>query len=773
MSVKTPILTKRNISSIVTPKPHILISNTATPNDDAKERKQRRKSAMKRRISELSTPKPQALVASMKALSRVEDGEINDSSFDTNDETFTVQIPSLTPEELNQRFEEWMKIAADNKINVHNTWDFALIDYFYDMRLLKDDGNINFQKASCTLDGCVKIYSSRVDSVATETGKLLTGLAEAPSKSSNSDGDDDEDKTSGRKTKKRGNSSTNTLVSDMSSITLKKFDLELSVDPLFKKASADFDEGGSNGLLLKNLDIDNSGKILFDSGTTAGLKSVPITHKNSDSEPDPSRPLFDQMTSNILMEITSQMEDKKVNTLLNDYVLEQDNTIDFDLLVSQINEIENKSYENQTDNFGENEFVDNEEDKIDSFLNFGDDDFPEAPSEFSGFDIPDQKQMEEEENTQIGPVVSSKFDFNKENDFFSYFDTNSSKSWAGPEHWKIPVSKLTNSSSKNNGPQDIKPDVSATKSKKKKQDYYVDFSKESSESTTDIFSQPARISSLELSKASLKSTKTFDLPADMKFNSKKMFSLFLKPTVEFRARKSKASKDSTNKNSTVSNISDSGAFAIDDQACKDGFDALDFDDGMDDSDSIIGVPSSVEHVDSMDFDNSSIFGETQNNEEPTDGAFSLPKLKVIKPLYLSYAKVSKKVDVRKLKDNIWKKLSTLPVPGDSTSDIPTADPILENGADESAMQNEPDGLNSFETSVAKLGENEQSFSQVVSGLKTMYPPERLKDISVSFCFICLLHLANEKGLEIESNQNMDDLVIINNNKDDESATSDI
>jgi len=46
------------------------------------------------------------------------------------------------------------------------------------MKILKDGDSINFQKASCTLDGCVKIYSSRVDSVATETGKLLSGLTE-------------------------------------------------------------------------------------------------------------------------------------------------------------------------------------------------------------------------------------------------------------------------------------------------------------------------------------------------------------------------------------------------------------------------------------------------------------------------------------------------------------------------------------------------------------------------------------------------------------------
>ena len=36
---------------------------------------------------------------------------------------------------------------------------------------------INFEKASATLDGCVKVWTSRVDSVATETGRLLSGLA--------------------------------------------------------------------------------------------------------------------------------------------------------------------------------------------------------------------------------------------------------------------------------------------------------------------------------------------------------------------------------------------------------------------------------------------------------------------------------------------------------------------------------------------------------------------------------------------------------------------
>jgi condensin complex subunit 2 len=104
-----------------------------------------------------------------------------------------------------------MKMATDNKINANNSWNFALIDYFHDMSLLKEGDGVNFQKASCTLDGCVKIYTSRVDSVATETGKLLSGLADSRDKrgreadAEGEDGDEDEDGEDGgtRKSRKK------------------------------------------------------------------------------------------------------------------------------------------------------------------------------------------------------------------------------------------------------------------------------------------------------------------------------------------------------------------------------------------------------------------------------------------------------------------------------------------------------------------------------------------------------------------------------------------
>ena len=134
----------------------------------------------------------------------------------TDDGGLSVIAPSaMTPMKrvpILANFEEWMKMATDNKINATNSWNFALIDYFHDMSLLKEGDGVNFQKASCTLDGCVKIYTSRVDSVATETGKLLSGLADSGNKKAHRGeeqgedaecGDEEEDGDSARKKAKK------------------------------------------------------------------------------------------------------------------------------------------------------------------------------------------------------------------------------------------------------------------------------------------------------------------------------------------------------------------------------------------------------------------------------------------------------------------------------------------------------------------------------------------------------------------------------------------
>jgi condensin complex subunit 2 len=54
------------------------------------------------------------------------------------------------------------------------------------------------------------------------------------------------------------------------------------VDPLFKKTSADFDEGGAKGLLLNHLCLDAEGRIVFDASDT-------VLEEDDQEKPDTSQ----------------------------------------------------------------------------------------------------------------------------------------------------------------------------------------------------------------------------------------------------------------------------------------------------------------------------------------------------------------------------------------------------------------------------------------------------------------------------------------------------
>jgi condensin complex subunit 2 len=47
----------------------------------------------------------------------------------------------------------------------------------------------------------------------------------------------------------------------------------------------------------------------------------------------------------------------------------------------------------------------------------------------------------------------------------------------------------------------------------------------------------------------------------------------------------------------------------------------------------------------------------------------------------------------------------------------------------------------------------------MQNLQSVYPKQTMDDISTSYCFICLLHLANEKGLIIEKQEDLMELDI--------------
>lgn len=148
------------------------------------------------------------------------------------------------------------------------------------MSLLRNnqDNSINFQKASCTLDGCVKIWTSRVDSVGTETGRLLSNLANEgkgeDEEGNLSDSPDSNDPTQRSKRPVKNQRQEATLAKNAAQLKSKKLDLEFSVDPLFKKTCADFDEGGAQGLLMNHLSLgvgsEGSMRVIFDASDSMG-----------------------------------------------------------------------------------------------------------------------------------------------------------------------------------------------------------------------------------------------------------------------------------------------------------------------------------------------------------------------------------------------------------------------------------------------------------------------------------------------------------------------
>ena len=116
------------------------------------------------------------------------------------------------------------------------------------------------------------------------------------------------------------------------------------------------------------------------------------------------------------------------------------------------------------------------------------------------------------------------------------------------------------------------------------------------------------------------------------------------------------------------------------------------------------------------------------------------------------ARTAKKVDVRALKDNMWKgmipRLSVFSRPDEER--VPT--PALTDDDGDTDMTNaeaEPAEIPDRHQAEAKSDGDILKFTEFLSDLKHVYPEQQMKDISTSYGFICLLHLANEKGLVLE------------------------
>ncbi|KAM0789862.1 hypothetical protein ACM66B_006708 [Microbotryomycetes sp. NB124-2] len=638
-----------------------------------------------------------------------------------------------------QRYEEWMKIATDNKITSTNTWNLALIDYFHDMTLLRngDDNSINFQKASCTLDGCVKIWTSRVDSVATETGKLLSGLADDHAASGASAQDDDMDDEDGgdddgreKKARKRSARQTATLADSFSKIKAKALDLEFTVDPLFKKTSADFDEGGAGGILMNHLGCDGTMRVVFDAGDA---KLSPDEDVDDTADDDASASLdLSPLAANFLSKGLQAVDSMSLCPSLASFKFSLGANIDLNLLGTG----------NDSDDEPDNEpmkwrspsglpmpmLPDYDDDVNREFGGEGyiaEDDVAETdffatgpaslePAGPQTFTVGDAQEFDPRQ-TGRDFVVSA--DGTGEQ-MLDYFDTKLTKNWAGPEHWKMRRAPKK----ADEGP--------SQKQHKEKTPFAIDFSAPPPVPADELFAT-ASAATIRMprkagggSEASKSRTvareELYMLPDDCHFTSATLLRLFLKPKVSLRMRKRMPAVQGA-----AAEMWDSAVLNDDDLGGEDLAMQVDYDDDAVD-DYVIPFDTQVlnedEHATALEAEDET--GLTRHEEMEDVLTETQGQLKRVKVENINYAKRAKRVDVKKLKERIWRELEDVAIPVD---DLPATSSYL-----------------------PQSGEEDKPLVPVVNGLRKAYPKDKMDEISTSYCFICLLHLANEKGLRIQT-----------------------
>ena len=261
-----------------------------------------------------------------------------------------------------------------------------------------------------------------------------------------------------------------------------------------------------------------------------------------------------------------------------------------------------------------------------------------------------------------------------------YFDNALQKNWAGPEHWRIKRIKDSSRGSTS---------LPAPSSRKKeKEAFEIDFASPLDPALAELIYTPASsASAISLPKAQRVSKTRNLLPDDKHFNSRQLVRLFLKPRARIGALHPGSKKRPLNPVTSTEPREreevDQAFWAQqahhapdahdDQQEPKGNYDADFFQDdglpfadggvGADDDDD--GLPfADAREVLSPEMDGAAMpgleGGEGGPLLPPVDGqggAFGsqlITQNRRVRPEYVQYARVAKKVDVRRLKEEIWR-----------------------------------------------------------------------------------------------------------------------
>jgi condensin complex subunit 2 len=533
-------------------------------------------------------------------------------------------------------------------------------------------------------------------------------------------------------------SSESTLAPSFASLQLKKLETEFAVDPLFKKASADFDEGGAKGLLLNHLMIDSQGRIVFDSSDdaedVAGAGSRPRRKGDGEladiEEEEGELSMADRETPapELIGEEEEEGDDVEIDVgslgarffpelgrLDNMDVCPSLKTFDLgdpsgSLDIPFLRELDDWRQDQEKEKtpgpggIGDKSgmFIDEEnplgfddEDGLGTFdlgadVGFGEGgeawardaalepqmlrvfdaglgDGAEADGEGDGVDMMDAGNPD----FMVSMTHAQKADRMHE-DILGYFDQALQKNWSSAEHWRIRKIKDVN-----------KPSEPA-KQRKEKQPFEIDFAAPLDPAVAEVlYTQASSNSAISLPKKDWKSKTRNLLPDDKHFSSKQLLNLFLKPKARMGRRRVLGGSrignlDAQRQNDLPEGEMDEAFWAAQkapqnagggspDELPQGDYDANFFqDDGLpfaggdDDEDDMDRFSDAREHFSPeaggpmTDGGMTGAFTTVTNPSDLAFGTMLVTQSRRVRPEYVQYARVAKKVDVRRLKEELWK-----------------------------------------------------------------------------------------------------------------------
>lgn len=622
-----------------------------------------------------------------------------------------------------------IQLCQENKINQQNTWKLDLISNMD--RMIQQPGSgggeemTNFQFASSTLDAGVKIYSYRVDSIYTETFKLMGGLSRSskaptspsPSAASPSSGSptndggakNDDAPTGARGARRRARTTpatANTLEANPAALNTKKLELAFQTDPLFHRTSAKFDEGGARGLLLHNLGVRNGLDLVFDSSEVSQPKSATA------ALPVALGGLYELVPS----ELAARHVCPELREFTSELCCNADGVAVPPLAAAPSEECcdagleDSLPFDDDDDVQGPN---DDEELGFDpSAQACASDVADDMSAMYDTADVDVQareralERVSAEEHEGIAAIlttaeIAEDTEATSSEAADAYLQEQAQRLlpagpwWVGPAHWKFRAAPRGAATAT---------DQPKRASKNAKAPFLIDFSK-SAEAARALAAAPLDPKGAVLSQAQLTKMSALDLtlPKDCQCSFDVLQTLFHKPERVRTVRRKLAGRRSTPPVAPDHNgaahepdercDSDGGFAGIDDDQGDAGDGGTGFDDAHGDIDGGIG-------------------------QAPDDELVAAP----VRPekIEIGYARVAKQVNIKGLKAVIWE--------------------LLEEA-----------NLAASESGV--------SFQRVLAQLGSKLPEHTLADVSFAYCFICLLHLANEKGLDISGDADYNDMTV--------------